>query len=128
MSWDITHLCKTFRHGFQPVPMLQILYILPVKVTLSHFKFKFLHFRRNRDVNCGKMPVRKYRNDTSEVSCCLKYVIFGFNVLFWVSNIHKEKLFPSMTNEKPRCSKKVSRCFVNNVPFKYVMVAVKMQE
>ncbi|XP_015117507.1 tetraspanin-17 isoform X1 [Diachasma alloeum] len=29
------------------------------------------------------MPARKYRRDTSEVSCCLKYVIFGFNVLFW---------------------------------------------
>ncbi|XP_075221815.1 tetraspanin 26A isoform X5 [Lycorma delicatula] len=34
-----------------------------------------------------KMPVqavRKYRRDTSEVSCCLKYLIFGFNVLFWM--------------------------------------------
>lgn len=32
------------------------------------------------------MPgIRKYRRDTSEVSCCLKYVIFGVNVLFWVS-------------------------------------------
>ncbi|XP_004930557.1 tetraspanin-5 isoform X2 [Bombyx mori] len=31
------------------------------------------------------MPgVRKYRRDTSEVSCCLKYVIFGVNVLFWL--------------------------------------------
>ncbi|XP_012287198.1 tetraspanin-5 isoform X1 [Orussus abietinus] len=30
------------------------------------------------------MPVRKYRRDTSEVSCCLKYVIFGFNVTFWL--------------------------------------------
>lgn len=29
--------------------------------------------------------VRKYRRDTSEVSCCLKYAIFGFNVMFWVS-------------------------------------------
>ncbi|XP_037296812.1 tetraspanin-5 [Manduca sexta] len=30
------------------------------------------------------MPgIRKYRRDTSEVSCCLKYVIFGVNVLFW---------------------------------------------
>lgn len=29
------------------------------------------------------MPARKYRRDTSEVSCCLKYVIFGFNVFFW---------------------------------------------
>ncbi|RZF45966.1 hypothetical protein LSTR_LSTR008343 [Laodelphax striatellus] len=36
-----------------------------------------------------KMPptqttVRKYRRDTSEVSCCLKYMIFGFNVMFWL--------------------------------------------
>ena len=32
------------------------------------------------------MPgIRKYRRDTTEVSCCLKYVIFGVNVLFWVS-------------------------------------------
>ncbi|CAH0723846.1 unnamed protein product, partial [Brenthis ino] len=30
------------------------------------------------------MPsMRKYRRDTTEVSCCLKYVIFGVNVLFW---------------------------------------------
>lgn len=37
------------------------------------------------------MPVRKtYRRETSEVSCCLKYVIFTVNVLFWVScNIMK---------------------------------------
>ncbi|XP_044736445.1 tetraspanin-5 isoform X2 [Chrysoperla carnea] len=32
-----------------------------------------------------KLHVRKtYRRDTSEVSCCLKYMIFGFNVLFWL--------------------------------------------
>ncbi|GJQ81611.1 hypothetical protein Trydic_g9985 [Trypoxylus dichotomus] len=30
------------------------------------------------------MPSRKYRRDTSEVSACLKYMIFGFNVLFWL--------------------------------------------
>ena len=29
---------------------------------------------------------RRRIRDTSEVSCCLKYVIFGFNVIFWVSN------------------------------------------
>ncbi|CAG9579881.1 unnamed protein product [Danaus chrysippus] len=30
------------------------------------------------------MPgIRKYRRDTTEVSCCLKYVIFGVNILFW---------------------------------------------
>lgn len=31
------------------------------------------------------MPVRKYRRESSEVSCCLKYLIFSFNYLFWVS-------------------------------------------
>lgn len=32
------------------------------------------------------MPaVRKYRRETSEISCCLKYMIFSFNYLFWVS-------------------------------------------
>lgn len=31
------------------------------------------------------MPTKRYRRDQSEVSCCLKYVIFGFNVIFWVS-------------------------------------------
>lgn len=36
-----------------------------------------------------KMPgIRKYRRDTTEVSCCLKYVIFGVNVLFWVSKTY----------------------------------------
>ncbi|KAK9737594.1 Tetraspanin family [Popillia japonica] len=30
------------------------------------------------------MPSRKHRRDTSEVSACLKYMIFGFNVLFWL--------------------------------------------
>ncbi|XP_068232686.1 tetraspanin-5 isoform X2 [Palaemon carinicauda] len=30
------------------------------------------------------MPVKRYRRDQSEVSCCLKYVIFGFNVIFWL--------------------------------------------
>ena len=29
---------------------------------------------------------RRRIRDTSEVSCCLKYVIFGFNVIFWVSS------------------------------------------
>jgi len=27
---------------------------------------------------------RRRRRDVSEVSCCLKYVIFGFNVIFWL--------------------------------------------
>ena len=27
---------------------------------------------------------KRRRRDQSEVSCCLKYVIFGFNVIFWV--------------------------------------------
>lgn len=38
-------------------------------------------------VNLTKMPsaVRKYhRRETTEVSGCLKYMIFGFNVLFWL--------------------------------------------
>lgn len=30
--------------------------------------------------------IKKYRRDESEVSCCLKYLIFGFNVIFWVSS------------------------------------------
>lgn len=30
------------------------------------------------------MPGRKHRRDKSEVSCCLKYLIFGFNVIFWL--------------------------------------------
>lgn len=46
--------------------------------------------------NVPKMPSRKYRRDTSEVSACLKYMIFGFNVLFWVRflyNIHVRDMF-----------------------------------
>ncbi|CAH1099683.1 unnamed protein product [Psylliodes chrysocephalus] len=36
-------------------------------------------------VNVPNMPtVRKYRRETTEVSSCLKYMIFGFNVLFWM--------------------------------------------
>ncbi|XP_060526364.1 tetraspanin-5 isoform X3 [Cylas formicarius] len=36
-------------------------------------------------VTIPSMPaVRKYRRDTTEVSSCLKYMIFGFNVLFWL--------------------------------------------
>ncbi|XP_069957776.1 piggyBac transposable element-derived protein 2 isoform X1 [Cherax quadricarinatus] len=33
------------------------------------------------------MPVKRYRRDQSEVSCCLKYVIFGFNVIFWLMGL-----------------------------------------
>jgi len=29
-------------------------------------------------------PRKKYRRTESEVSCCLKYLIFGFNVIFWI--------------------------------------------
>ena len=32
----------------------------------------------------SNMPVRKYKRESSEVSGCLKYMIFGFNVLFWL--------------------------------------------
>ncbi|XP_076260649.1 tetraspanin 26A isoform X2 [Rhynchophorus ferrugineus] len=36
-------------------------------------------------VTVSKMPtIRKYRSETTEVSSCLKYMIFGFNVLFWL--------------------------------------------
>ncbi|XP_048512763.1 tetraspanin-5 isoform X2 [Athalia rosae] len=46
------------------------------------------------------MPVRKYRRDTSEVSCCLKYVIFGFNVMFWVSrSIIRNTATPEQNNK-----------------------------
>uniref|UniRef100_A0A1Y1KB69 Tetraspanin n=1 Tax=Photinus pyralis TaxID=7054 RepID=A0A1Y1KB69_PHOPY len=34
--------------------------------------------------NLSNVPVRKYKRETSEVSGCLKYMIFGFNVLFWL--------------------------------------------
>ncbi|XP_045117480.1 tetraspanin-5-like isoform X2 [Portunus trituberculatus] len=33
------------------------------------------------------MPAKRYRRDQSEVSCCLKYVIFGFNVIFWLMGL-----------------------------------------
>lgn len=47
-------------------------------------------FARPVDKCLSAMPaVRKYRRDTSEVSCCLKYVIFGFNVMFWVSTARR---------------------------------------
>ncbi|XP_037083784.1 tetraspanin-5-like isoform X2 [Pollicipes pollicipes] len=29
------------------------------------------------------MPSHRHRRDRTEVSCCLKYVIFGFNIIFW---------------------------------------------
>ena len=38
---------------------------------------------------------RRRIRDTSEVSCCLKYVIFGFNVIFWVSIQHFRQVTPS---------------------------------
>lgn len=54
-------------------------------------------------VSLPSMPtVRKYRRETTEVSSCLKYMIFGFNVLFWVSHSnfpqteHKSILFQLM--------------------------------
>jgi len=50
-----------------------------------------VRFARPVDKCLSAMPaVRKYRRDTSEVSCCLKYVIFGFNVMFWVSTARGE--------------------------------------
>lgn len=44
-----------------------------------------LRLIKSNGYNMPVQAIRKYRKDTSEVSCCLKYVIFGFNVLFWVS-------------------------------------------
>lgn len=46
----------------------------------------------------GVMPrKRRYgyrsRKDRTEVSCCVKYLMFGFNVLFWVS------AFPGINTE-----------------------------
>lgn len=37
-----------------------------------------------RSISDGRMSSRKHRRDKSEISCCLKYLIFGFNVIFWV--------------------------------------------
>ncbi|KOX77436.1 hypothetical protein WN51_09760 [Melipona quadrifasciata] len=53
---------------------------------------------------CYPMPaVRKYRRDTSEVSCCLKYVIFGFNVMFWqhISHVLNFVALCQTRNEEP---------------------------
>jgi hypothetical protein len=36
---------------------------------------------------------RKYRKDKTEVSCVVKYLMFGFNVLFWVSAIQWNHFF-----------------------------------
>ncbi|XP_073991517.1 tetraspanin 26A isoform X2 [Rhodnius prolixus] len=43
-----------------------------------------LRLIQSNGYNMPVQAIRKYRKDTSEVSCCLKYVIFGFNVLFWM--------------------------------------------
>ncbi|XP_015916768.1 tetraspanin-5 isoform X2 [Parasteatoda tepidariorum] len=37
-----------------------------------------------RNLSDGRMSGRKHRRDKSEISCCLKYLIFGFNVIFWL--------------------------------------------
>lgn len=63
-----------------------------------------------RDLNVGKMPVRKYRRDTSEVSCCLKYVIFGFNVMFWVSTLWERNIVIDYVVEL------LATCVVSYVP------------
>ncbi|XP_037731846.1 tetraspanin-17 isoform X10 [Drosophila subpulchrella] len=38
-------------------------------------------------VEIGVMPapVRKFRRETSEISCCLKYLLFASNVVLWLS-------------------------------------------
>ncbi|XP_073823063.1 tetraspanin 26A isoform X2 [Musca autumnalis] len=33
------------------------------------------------------MPVRKYRHETREVSCCMKYLLFLCNTLFWMTGL-----------------------------------------
>ncbi|KAL5274481.1 TSPAN5 family protein [Megaselia abdita] len=33
------------------------------------------------------MPVRRYRRESNEISCCLKYFIFSFNVVFWMTGL-----------------------------------------
>lgn len=43
-----------------------------------------LRLIKSNGYNMPVQAVRKHREDTSEVSCCLKYIIFGFNVLFWI--------------------------------------------
>ena len=37
-----------------------------------------------RKDKCSKMA-RRSRRDTTEVSCVIKYLVFGFNIIFWVS-------------------------------------------
>ncbi|XP_067138156.1 tetraspanin-5-like isoform X2 [Centruroides vittatus] len=41
--------------------------------------------RRETRIDLGaKMSGRRHRRDKTEISCCLKYLIFGFNVIFWL--------------------------------------------
>ena len=47
----------------------------------SHLATSFLQFSSKK--SCSKMPPR--RRDRTEVSCVIKYLVFGFNVIFWVS-------------------------------------------
>ncbi|XP_032666899.1 tetraspanin-5 isoform X3 [Odontomachus brunneus] len=64
-------------------PCLDAARVPPLRcvVCVGHVCVRFV---RPVDKCLSAMPaVRKYRRDTSEVSCCLKYVIFGFNVMFW---------------------------------------------
>lgn len=67
------------------------------------------------------MPaVRKYRRDTSEVSCCLKYVIFGFNVMFWVSGTVAIRIFELYDYHTNNCRTFViflSLKFIKSEPF-----------
>lgn len=64
----LTHLFKFICHwsGIDQCYLLMVLFAMAVSML-------------------NNMPVRKYsRRETSEVSSCLKYMIFSFNVLFWV--------------------------------------------
>ncbi|KAL9874479.1 tetraspanin 26A isoform 2-T3 [Glossina fuscipes fuscipes] len=33
------------------------------------------------------MPVRKYRRETTEINCCLKYILFSSNVVIWMTGL-----------------------------------------
>ena len=38
----------------------------------------------NHQTSSSSKHRSRRRRDRSEVSCCLKYVIFGFNIIFWL--------------------------------------------
>ena len=52
----------------------------------------------NMEHNKHIIVPRKYRKDKTEVSCVVKYLMFGFNVLFWVSAIQWNHFFFQIPN------------------------------